>query len=76
MRRRKLDLKKAYKSIGLNIRSIRESKGYTLEHMEELTGITWQHFQKIESGRNTTVKSLVTIAHAFGIAPSVLFKDI
>jgi transcriptional regulator with XRE-family HTH domain len=76
MGRRKLDPKKAYKIIGLNIRHLRETKGWTLENMEEHSSIAWQTLQKVESGRNVTVKTLIIIAHALGVHPSVLLKDI
>jgi transcriptional regulator with XRE-family HTH domain len=67
---------KAYKAIGLKIRSIREKRGWTLEHCEELGWSSWQQLQKIESGRNITVRTLINLSNLFDVHPSELLKDI
>ncbi len=76
MGKRKYVAKKAYKAIGLKIRSLREGRGWTLEYTEEMGWQSWQQLQKIESGRNITVKTIVNIANLFGVHPSELLKDI
>lgn len=67
---------KAYKQIGLKVRRLREGRGWTLERAEEVGGIDWSQLQKIESGRNITVRMLIRLANMFGVHPSVLFEDI
>lgn len=67
MGKRRLEPNKVYKAIGLKIRSIRESRGWTLEDCEEHGNISWQQLQKIESGRNVTVRTLINLANLFEI---------
>jgi transcriptional regulator with XRE-family HTH domain len=76
MAKRRYQSEKVYRSIGLKIRSLREERGWTLEDAEEHGGPSWQQLQKIESGRNVTVRTIVTIANLFGIHPSVLLQDV
>lgn len=67
---------RAYKAIGLKIRALREERGWTLEDLEERSDISWQQLQKIESGRNITVRTIVRISNALGVHPKVLFEDL
>ena len=73
---RQYDSEKASKAIGLKVRSLREAKGWTLEECEEHGWTQWTHLQRIESGKNITVKTLVRVANLFGVHPSVLLEDI
>lgn len=52
------------------------ARGWTLEYTEELGWPNWTHFQRIESGKNITVHTLVNIANLFGVHPSELLEDI
>ena len=74
--KRKFNAKKVSKAIGLTIRHIRESKGMTLESCEERGYSDWTHLQKVESGKNITIQTLVNIANLFGVHPADLLKDI
>lgn len=76
MAKRKIDPGKFSKALGLQIRAIRESKGWTLEECEEHDWPNWTHLQRIESGKNITVQTLVNVANLFGVHPSVLLKDL
>ncbi len=76
MGKRRLVPGKAYRAIGLKIRSLRESKGWTLEDAEEQGEISWQQLQKIESGRNITVRTIINLANLFGVHPAVLLEDV
>lgn len=67
---------KVSKALGLKIRQIRESKGWTLEYCEERGWPDWTHLQKVESGKNITVHTLVNLANLFGVHPSELLADI
>lgn len=69
MARRKIDPKKFSKALGLHIRSIREKRGWTLEECEEHGWPNWTHLQRIESGKNITVATLVNLANLFGLSP-------
>lgn len=76
MGKRRYNQNKAYKSIGLKVRSLREAKGWTLEDTEERGGLSWQQLQKIESGRNITVRTVINLANLFGVHPTVLLEDV
>lgn len=76
MGKRRIDPSKAYRAIGLKIRALRNERGWTLEHTEEMSAVSWQQLQKIESGRNITVRTIVRLANAFGVHPTVLLQDI
>lgn len=62
----KNELKKAIKSIGLKIRAIRNEKKLTLEDVEARGYPSWRHLQKIESGKNVTIETLLKVADALG----------
>lgn len=76
MAKRKIDPKKFSKALGLRIRQIRNAKGWTLEECEEHGWPNWNHLQRIESGKNITVQTLINISNLFGMHPSEILKDI
>jgi len=76
MGKRRYEPQKAYRCIGLKIRSLREARGWTLEDTEEHGWNSWQQLQKIESGRNITVRTLVSLSNLFGVHPSELFENV
>lgn len=63
-------------ALGLRIRELRYSKGWTLEECEEHGWSNWRHLQSIEAGKNITVHTLVNLANLFGVHPAVLLEDI
>ena len=75
-KQRKIDPLKASIAIGLKIRSLREAKGWTLEDCEEHGWPQWTHLQRLESGKNMRIDTLVRVANLFGVHPSELLKDI
>lgn len=76
MGKRKYEPRKAYKAIGLKVRSLREKRGWTLEETEEHGWHSWQQLQKIESGRNVTVRTLLKLASVFGVHPAELLESL
>lgn len=76
MRKRRYDPIRASRAIGLKVREIRTSKGWTLEECEEHGWTNWRHLQTIESGKNITVHTLINLANLFGLHPSELLADI
>jgi transcriptional regulator with XRE-family HTH domain len=76
MAKRRYDSNKAKRSLGLKIRSLREERGWTLESCEEHGPINWRQLQRIESGHNVTLKTLIVLANLFGVHPTVLLEDI
>lgn len=69
---KRYDAKVVYNEIGLKVRRLREARGWTLEDGEEHGSLSWQHLQKIESGRNITIKTLVHLANLYGVSPAEL----
>ncbi|MER7798606.1 helix-turn-helix transcriptional regulator [Microbacterium sp. NPDC096154] len=67
----------AAERIGENIRAAREAKGWTQDELAAATGIDSSNIRAHESGRSlTNLHSLVRIAEALGVEPSVLLTDI
>lgn len=67
---------KFLKSLGLKLRSIRKSKGWTLEETEEHGWPNWRHLQKIESGKNVTLVTIRKLAILYKIKISQIFEDL
>jgi transcriptional regulator with XRE-family HTH domain len=76
MGKRKFNPEKASKAIGLRVRELREQRGWTLEDTEEHGWKEWTHLQRIESGKNITVHTLINLANLFGVHPSEFFSDL
>lgn len=76
MGKKRIEPKKAYRAIGLKVRALRNKRGWTLEECEEHGDLSWQQIQKIESGRNFTLKTLINIASLFGVHPAELLRDL
>lgn len=76
MGKRKINPKKASRSVGLKIRKLREERGWSLEKCEEMGWPDWTHLQKIELGKNMTFQTLINIANLFGVHPTVLLEDL
>lgn len=75
MAKRKTNPKKFSKAVGLKIRQMRMERGWTLEKTEEYGWPNWTHLQRIESGKNITLHTLVNIANLFGVEPSELLNN-
>jgi transcriptional regulator with XRE-family HTH domain len=67
---------KQLKAIGLKLRAIRLKRGWTLEETEEHGWPSWRHLQKIEAGKNITVKTLLLLSRLYKVHPSELLKDL
>lgn len=76
MARRDAYSKKFSKALGLRIRALRESRGWTLEDTEEHGWKECSHLQRIESGKNITLRTLLNVARLLGVHPSELLKDL
>ncbi len=61
------------KAFGLKIRKLRNDKGWTLEAAEEHGWPSWRHLQKIESGKNVTLRTIFRLAALFDVPPGDLF---
>jgi len=68
-------LAKTQRRIAANVRKWRLQRGLTQEALIELTGLDRRHLQRIERGQeNITLASLVGLANALEVTPSMLFR--
>lgn len=70
----KRDEEKYLQGFGANIRSLRIKRGWTLEETEDHGWTSWRHLQKIESGKNITLKTVFKLADLFDVAPKDLMS--
>lgn len=75
-KRRQRDPKKVSKAIGQHIRWLRHDRGWTLEETEEHGWTSWTHLQRVESGKNITIQTLVNVANLYGVSLCDLVGDI
>ena len=62
--------------VGANIRRLRKAKGLTQEQLAHEAGIAVRYIAGVERGEeNPSLKYLVKISHALGVAPSALFSN-
>ncbi|MDO9181024.1 MAG: helix-turn-helix transcriptional regulator [Bacteriovorax sp.] len=73
---KEINQEKLIKKLGIKLREIRNSKGWTLEETENQGWPNWRHLQKIESGKNVTLATLIKISNLYSIKLSELVKSI
>jgi transcriptional regulator with XRE-family HTH domain len=64
------------KRLGLRLREIRQSRGWTLEEAEEHGYASWRHLQKIEAGKNITMTTLYRLSRLYDVELSYLLKSL
>lgn len=66
------------KIISVNVRSLRDERGWTLEELGRKSRLTAQYLSKIEKTEdvNITADNIEKIARGFGITPSELVSPI
>lgn len=69
---------KVFKTVGENIKNVREEKGMTLEEISVKTGIREKYLKKIEKGEafGFTATQLMKIACALKVKPHVLVEGL
>lgn len=69
---------KFLKQLGLRLREVRQSKGWTLEETEEHGWPSWKHPQRIESGKNVTIITIYKLSKLYKMKLSELldFKSL
>ena len=64
------------KRFGLNLKNLREQKGWSQEKLAEKSGLHRTYISGLERGiRNPTIDILQEVANALGVTPSDLLKD-
>lgn len=61
--------------LGAKLRKMREDRGWTLEQTEEHGWPNWRHLQRIETGKNVTVLTLLRLANLYGVSLPELFPQ-
>jgi transcriptional regulator with XRE-family HTH domain len=65
----------ARKTFGANIRKLRTQKGWSQDKLAEASGLHRTYISGIERcARNPTLQTIVALAAAFGVDPSVLLE--
>lgn len=70
MRGRKAD--SVIRDLGLRVAELRKRAGLTQEGLAEILGVSIKYVQRIESGSNLTVRSLVKLAQTLSVEPGAL----
>jgi transcriptional regulator with XRE-family HTH domain len=60
--------------VGRRVAEVRIQQGLTQARLAEDLGFELKYLQRIEAGRNLTIKSLVRLANTLGIQPTDLFR--
>ena len=61
----------------MQIRRLREERGYSLEELAERSGLSFRGLIYIEHGRrNPGVLTILSIASGLDVAPARLFEDV
>lgn len=62
--------------IAANVRRLRVARGWTQVELAKASGLNPRHVQLLESGTaNPTVRVLIDVADALGVAPADLFAE-
>lgn len=62
--------------LGMNVRHLREAKGWSQDHLSEESGLHRTYISGIERGvRNPTVGIVEQIAKSLGVSVPTLFED-
>jgi len=65
------------KTLGLNVRRLREAANYSQERLAELCGLHRTYIGAVERGeRNVSLDNIVRIARALDVEPSELLRGI
>lgn len=63
------------RTVGANIRALREAAGWTQKRLSEACDIPVPHLSRLEKGEHlATLKTVNKVAKAFGVEPDVLLK--
>lgn len=64
-----------FKLLGLRVRDLRLSRGWTQERMEEF-GFSLRHYQQIETGRPINLVTALRLSDAFEVDIAQLFRSL
>ena len=61
--------------MGLRVTELREARGWTQQQCAEELGMPLKNLQRIESGANLTIATLVRLANGLEVSVRVLFDE-
>jgi transcriptional regulator with XRE-family HTH domain len=64
----------AIRAIGRRIADLRRERGFTQEQFAEKVGVSEKYLQRVESGANLSIRSLVRFANALGVPLQALVE--
>jgi transcriptional regulator with XRE-family HTH domain len=70
-----IDERQFFRGLGIRIKKLRKSQGYTQEDMIGF-GFSARHWQQIEAGRPITIRTLLRISHTFGVKAAELIAGL
>lgn len=70
-----IDERHFFRALGIRIKKLRKSHGYTQEDMIGF-GFSARHWQQIEAGRPITIRTLLRISETFGVRASQLIDGL
>jgi transcriptional regulator with XRE-family HTH domain len=69
-------LEGALDNLGRRLSELRRAKGWTQAQLAERLGVTLRDYQAVEGGRrNVTMRTVVSLAAAFGVDVRALFEE-
>jgi transcriptional regulator with XRE-family HTH domain len=70
-----IDERQFFRALGIRIKKLRKSHGYTQEDMIGF-GFSARHWQQIEAGRPITIRTLLRISETFGVRAAQLINGL
>jgi transcriptional regulator with XRE-family HTH domain len=68
-------VEKIKSNVGLRVAEVRDAKGWTQQQCAEELGMPLKNLQRIESGANLTIATLVRIANGLKVPVRALFDE-
>jgi transcriptional regulator with XRE-family HTH domain len=68
-------VEKVKSNVGLRITELREARGWTQQQCAEELDMPLKNLQRIESGANLTIATLVRLANGLKVSVRVLFDE-
>jgi transcriptional regulator with XRE-family HTH domain len=70
-----IDERQFFRALGIRIKKLRKTHGYTQEDMIGF-GFSARHWQQIEAGRPITIRTLLRISETFGVKAEQLITGL
>ena len=71
-----MDLIKFREYISLELRRIRENKGYTIKQVSDKTGCSTMLISRYENGKPIFIEVLLVLLNFYCVTPDIFFKNV